>query len=146
MFKKRGQGQSWSLDIILAFVIFVLIIGIFYALLSNDKEGDKTQSLMLESNTVISNLDATNGQNSNLTIISKGSIDEDKLEDLYNSDYDTLKRELGIKGDFCIYVVRQDGTLVTITENKSGQNITVGGFGNGNFSVNNAPCGYNVTN
>ena len=45
MFKKRGQGQSWSLDIILAFVIFVLIIGIFYALLSNNR-GSKTQNFL----------------------------------------------------------------------------------------------------
>jgi hypothetical protein len=145
MFKKRGQGQSWSLDIILAFVIFVLIIGIFYALLSNNK-GDQTQSLMLESNTVLSNLDMANGQNNNLTIIEKGSISEDRLKQLYvESDYDTLKKELGIKGDFCIYLVRQDGSLVTITKNVNGEDIKIGGFGNGNYTVNGAPCGYNVT-
>jgi len=146
MFKKRGQGQSWSLDIILAFVIFVLIIGIFYALLSNNR-GDKTQTLMLESSTVLSNLDAANGQKpNNLTIIDKGNIDETSLERLYNNtDYNALKKELGIKGDFCIYIVRQDGTLVAIKDDSTGQNITIGGFGNGNYTVNDAPCGYNLT-
>jgi len=144
MFKKRGQGQSWSLDIILAFVIFVLIIGIFYALLSNNNSGSKTQNLVLESGTVVNNLDAANGQNTSLTIIEKGSIDPEKLKTLYTSDYSTIKRQLGIKGEFCIYAVRQDGSLVTIIDPTTG--ISIGGFGNGNYSVNDAPCGYNVTN
>jgi len=137
MFKKRGQGQSWSLDIILAFVVFVLIIGIFYALLSNNK-GDKTQDLTLESNTVVSNLDSSNGQSSTLTIIDKGSIDDIKLQSLYGSSYSDLKRQFGIRGDFCIYIIDQYGNLVTIDDGSGSQK---GSFGNGNFSINGKPCG-----
>jgi len=113
MFKKRGQGQSWSLDIILAFVIFVLIIGIFYALLSNNKKDD-TNDLTLESGTVINNLDSANGQNTTLTIIDKGNLDRNKAEILYASDYETLKKQLGIKGEFCIYIVDQEGVYSEI--------------------------------
>ncbi len=114
MFKKRGQGQSWSLDIILAFVIFVLIIGIFYALLSNNKK-DKTDDLTLESSTIVSNLDSANGQNTPpLTIIDKGNIDDDKVADLYTADYEDLKKQLGVKGEFCIYIVDQEGVYQNI--------------------------------
>jgi len=113
MFKKRGQGQSWSLDIILAFVIFVLIIGIFYALLSNSSK-DKTRDLTLESSTVINNIDAANGQTTNLTIIDKGNLDKDKAGALYASDYETVKKTLGIQGEFCIYIVDQDGVYSEI--------------------------------
>jgi hypothetical protein len=128
MFKKRGQGQSWSLDIILAFVIFVLIIGIFYALLSNNNK-DKTDDLALEASTVVSNLDSANGQNTPpLTIIDKGNIDDTKAGVLYTSDYEAVKKQLGIKGEFCIYVVDQEG----VYQNISGKHV----FGN---------CTYNET-
>jgi len=115
MFKKRGQGQSWSLDIILAFVIFVLIIGIFYALLSNNRK-EKTDDLTLESSTIVSNLDSSNGQNTPpLTIIDKGNIDDTKAATLYASDYENLKKQLGVKGEFCIYIVDQDGVYQNIS-------------------------------
>jgi len=124
------------MDIILAFVVFILIIGIFYSLLSNNKK-DTTSDLTLESSTVVSNLDLANGQNTNLTIIDKGNIDTLKLEALYTSDYNTIKRQLGIKGDFCIYIVDQYGNLITVDD--SGDYI--GSFGNGNYTVNGQPCG-----
>jgi len=137
MFRKRGQGQSWSLDIILAFVVFVLIIGIFYALLSNNRKSS-AEDLTLESNTVVSNLDSSNGQNSVLTIIQKGSIDDSRLQSLYNTSYSDVKKQFGVKGEFCIYIIDQYGNLVTI-DNGAGSQI--GSFGNGNFSINGKPCG-----
>jgi hypothetical protein len=139
MFKKRGQGQSWSMDIILAFVVFVLIIGIFYALLSNNKK-DKTSDLTLESRTVISNLDLANVQEGGtpLTIINKGNIESSRLEGLYTADYMSIKRQLGIKGDFCIYVVDQYGNLITVDD---GTGHDIGSFGNDSCTVNDNPCG-----
>jgi len=136
MFKKRGQGQSWSLDIILAFVVFVLVIGIVYSLIGTNKK-DKTQDLTLESNTVLSNLDTANNQISNLTIITKGNVDKNSLEQLYSSDYRSMKRQLGIKGEFCVYIIDQYGNLVTVNTSDG----EVGSFGNGNLSVNDKPCG-----
>ena len=129
------------MDIILAFVVFVLIIGIFYALLSHNKK-DKTIDLTLESSTVVSNLDSANGMNTNLTIITSGNIDTAKLEELYLSDYDTIKKQLGVKGDFCIYIVDQYGNLITVNDSAS---TYKGSFGNGNYSVNNQPCGSSLS-
>lgn len=137
MFKKRGHGQSWSMDIILAFVVFVLIVGIFYALLSNNR-GDKTSEITSESRTVVSNLDMANGQNSALTIINRGSIDPFRLEDLYDSDYNELKRQLGIRGDFCIYIVDQYGNLITV---KDSDGNDLGSFGQNSCMINENPCG-----
>lgn len=146
MFEKRGQGQSWSLDIILAFVVFVLVIGIFYSIIGTNSR-DRTRDLTLESNTVLSNLDEANSQKSNLTIISKGNIVSSKLETLYNSDYSMIKRQLGVRGEFCIYVIDQYGNLVT-TKHNIYPNITTGSFGNGNVTINNCKCGesFNATN
>ena len=140
MMKKRGQGQSWSLDIILAFVIFVLIIGIFYTLL-NTNRGVKTEHLQLEANTVANTLDASTGLNSTFSIMQKGTIDSQRLTLLYNTTYNTLKTQLGIQGDFCIYIVDQYGNLITVNTSKGELN----GYGNGNLSINGVPCGSILT-
>jgi len=134
--EKRAQGQSWSLDIILGVVIFMLIIGIFYTLLSNNKKTD-IGDIQLEASTLSGNLDSSSGINSSLAVIEQGTIDDMKLETLYDSDYNTLKRQFGIQGDFCIYIVDQYGKLVTV-DTSGGEMI---GFGNGNLSINGKPCG-----
>jgi hypothetical protein len=134
--EKRGQGQSWSFDIILAFVIFVLIIAIFYAILNNDS-GKKTEKLQLEANTLSKNLDSDTGLNSVLSVVEEGNVNEPKIQDLYESDYIALKNQFGIKGDFCIYVVDQYGNLISINTTSGNFN----GFGNGNLSINEKPCG-----
>jgi hypothetical protein len=140
MFKKRGQGQSWSMDIILAFVVFVLVIGIFYALLTNNNK-DKTADLTLESRTLVSSLDMANGQVNQLTIIEKGNIETVKLETLYQSqdDYMKIKRQLGIRGDFCIYVVDQYGKIIVVKDTDG--NYTLASFGNDTCTVSSNPCG-----
>jgi len=137
--KKKGMGQSWSLDIILAFVIFVLIIGIFYTMLNTNAD-NKTEHLQLEANAVANNLDSSTGLNSSLSIMQKGSIDKNKLEDLYNSTYPQLKNQFGIRGEFCIYLIDQYGNLITVNTTEGELN----GFGNGNLSINGQPCGSSV--
>jgi hypothetical protein len=140
MFRKRGRGQSWSLDIILAFVIFVLIIGIFYALL-NSSNSKNTDYLQLEANAISNNLDDATGMNSTLSIMDKGSIDKEKLQLLFNSTYDHIKRQFGIRGEFCIYLVDQYGKIWPIQRDAE----YVNGFGNGNISLNGKPCGSVMT-
>jgi hypothetical protein len=139
MMKKRGRGQSWSLDIILAFVIFVLIIGIFYTLLNNNRTV-KTEHLQLEANTIANNLDTSTGLNSTFSVMQKGTIDKAKLQQLYNSTYSSLKYQFGIKGDFCIYIVDQYGNLITVPDASDPSKQYVG-YGNGNFSINGKACG-----
>ncbi len=138
--EKRGQGQSWSLDIILAFVIFMLIVGIFYTLLSNNKKttiGD----VQVEATTLSGALDSSSGVNSSLAIIEGGLVDKNKLETLYTENYDDVKTKFGIKGDFCIYMIDQYGNLVAINTSSGLKN----GFGNGNLTINDIPCGQVVS-
>lgn len=138
--EKRGQGQSWSLDIILAFVIFMLIVGIFYTLLSNNKK-TTIEDVQIEATTLSGALDKSSGVNSSLAIIEGGLVDKDKLETLYTEDYDSIKTKFGIKGDFCIYMIDQYGNLVAINTSDGLKN----GFGNGNLTINDIPCGQVVS-
>jgi hypothetical protein len=137
--KKRGYGQSWSLDIILAFVIFALIIGIFYTVLSKNNPG-KTENLQREADVLSNNLDSSTGLNTSLSVIEGGTVDEFKLQELYNSSYQSLKSQFGIRGDFCVYVVDQYGNLITVNTSQ-GELV---GFGNGNLTINGKACGTTI--
>ncbi len=98
---------------------------------------DKGRDVTLESNTVVSNLDAANGVNSTLTIINKGTVDPIAAKTLYNADYKSIKQQFGIRGDFCIYIIDQYGNIISV-DTPGGQRT---GFGDGNFSINGKPCG-----
>lgn len=129
---KRGKGQSWSFDLVLAFVVFILIIGILYALLSH-KKTDRVAELELEAASLTSNLDAQTAINPQLALIDKGTIDPVRLDALASKDYESLKQDLGLRGDFCIYLVDYNGNILPI-------NGTVG-YGNGNLTINSISCG-----
>ncbi len=135
MFEKRGKAQSWSFDLILAFVVFILVIGILYALLSS-KKTDKVSELELGVSTLSSNIDSETALNTETPIITKGAINADALEALYEknaSDYDALKEQLGLRGDFCIYIVDQNEFIIPVN-NKTG-------FGKGDIQINGVDCG-----
>ncbi len=134
MLKKRG-AQSWSFDLILAFVVFLLVVGIIYALLST-KKNTKTEQLQLEASTLSSNIDAQTAINTDLAVIDKGSVDKSKVEQLYTMDYTSLKERLGLRGDFCIYMIDQHGYVIPV-------NGTLG-YGNGNLTINGISCGTKV--
>ncbi|MGV8151059.1 MAG: hypothetical protein ACP5NV_05005 [Candidatus Woesearchaeota archaeon] len=136
MMEKRGQGQSWSLDIILAFVIFMLIVGIFYTLLSDNKKTG-IADIQLEASTLSGNLDGSSGVNSSLKIINDGTVDGEKLKELYSSNYGNLKSQFGLRGNFCIYMVDQYGNLLAINTSSGIKN----GFGDGKLLINGEPCG-----
>lgn len=136
MMEKRGMGQSWSLDIILAFVIFMLIVGIFYTLLTNNKK-TTIQDVQLEASTLSGALDKSSGVNSSLAVIENGIVDDGKLRSLYGENYNSLKSKFGITGDFCIYMIDQYGNLIAVNTSSG----LLNGFGNGNLSINDKPCG-----
>lgn len=137
MLKKRGKAQSWSLDIILAFVVFVLIIALLYAVLSSNTNQDFNE-VELEAKTIVSNLDSETAiGNNELSIIEKGSINEDKLEQLYSKNYSEVKRDLNIKGDFCIYIVDYNGNVLAINSTDGKKN----GFGSELLEIGGTGCG-----
>lgn len=140
MLKKRGMGQSWSFDIILAFVVFILIIAIFYAMINANTKTSQPETLQREASVIANSLDNATGIKSPLSVIDKGKVDEVRIKGLYESDYDALKAQFGIRGEFCIYVLDQNGNLVTV-------NTTEGakvGFGNDELVINGIPCGNTV--
>lgn len=135
MFSKR-QGQTWSFDLLIAVVLFVIIVAVFYAFLAQNSSDDATEKLQSGAKTIGYNLncDLSSSQH---CVIDNNQINNAKLQTLWdnyqNAGYEELQKELNIQGDFCIYFRDQQGFLVPI---ELEDNITITGIGNPLFKIN----------
>ena len=127
--QKRSKAQSWSVDILLAVVIFIGTFFIFYLLL-NENENKTAINLKDEASLVIKQ---TASQDSYLRIVDNEEINESRFVTLKNVDYDELKRRFRVDGDFCIYLEDANGNLVLV-------NKTYVGIGSTNIGLNDIPC------
>ena len=123
------KSQAFSMDIMIAFVIFLGTIFIFYSIISNSGE-NKARDLQDDASKVMkvilsrdSNYRLTDGSIVNLT----------KIEDLLELDYEDLKRQLRIESDFCIYFEDVDGNIIYLSEDKTG-------IGSNKISISDIPC------
>lgn len=109
------NSQAWSLDIMIAIVIFIGTIFIFYSILSND-QSSKVIELKEEASRLMANVNITK----DITLI----------DTLLMEDYDTLKKKLRIDNEFCIYLEDENGNLIEIREGSygmGGEIIELGG-------------------
>jgi len=140
MRKLLKKGQNWSLDLILGIVIFILILSLFYMLLTRNESVD-VKILKTKGNTILNIFDSQKS-NLHLTILDGDTINKTKIEELYGSDsYEDIKKDLGLTGDFCIIVEDSNGRVIAI-------NTSTGykyGFGNPDLNVSGFPCGADIT-
>jgi hypothetical protein len=126
------RAQIWSIDVLLAVVIFISIIMIFYVTLgANDNLSIK--DLEIEASTLRVQLES----NPALKIIEQDNINNTKLEEFTeqaSTNYVETKEALGIKGDFCIYFEDEQGNLVLLADNRTG-------LGKGDVNITGTPCG-----
>ena len=126
----KKNTQAISLDLILAvFLFMIIIIGVFYVI-TNMQKGQGSVTVKIESEYLPQLLEGNVTPNS---ILEGSKIEAFKLYNLTGKNYSQLKTELGMKNDFCIYFVDEEGYLVKIN-NKTG-------IGSPRFKINNTPCG-----
>ncbi len=111
MVEEKRKGQSWSIDVIIAVIIFILIITVFYSVISSKNKSDSTTDLKQESFAISSKL---RSKSSATSIMENGEISLDKLEELCMMGYEKAKEELGVEDDFCIYFEDQNGDIIPI--------------------------------
>ena len=128
------QGQAWSMDLVIAVLIFTAVIAIFFAYLSRERPND-VDALEQDARIIASRLDTE--KSPAIPLVEKGQIHDPELFELYNASYDELREKFGVKGDFCIYIETEDGTVIEVPV-ASGTKLSVG---NGNVSINGVPCG-----
>ncbi len=127
-FRFEKKGQTWSLDLIIGVVLFLLLLVIVYSLLSTKP----TQETVLRSDAdkILTRLDSVNNPAEKLPkVISGNDISSEELAVLYSMSYDELKAEFGAKGEFCIVVVDDFDSLVQVNNSYSigtGSDLLIG--------------------
>jgi len=143
--KKREEmerAQVWSVDVLLAVVIFVSVILVFYVTMSaRSKPGMKT----LETNA--DDLKVELEKNYDLGFINKDDINQQKfLAFLGNAtnNFTGLKKKLGISGNFCIFFEDSDGNIIFISD--EAQNINnFTGVGSNETCISGYYCSTDIT-
>ncbi|MBD3209663.1 hypothetical protein GF367_04590 [Candidatus Woesearchaeota archaeon] len=114
--KPAKHGQSWSIDLIVGVIIFMLVIAIFYAFVGSKPERplEKLQEDARMTKASISDDEASLG------IIVNGRINETRFDELCSMPYEELKDQLGIENDVCIYLEDDQGNIIPCGANKAG--------------------------
>jgi len=126
------KAQSWSVDIILAVIVFMIAFFIFYATLESNPE-TKVSDLKEEASTVI---EQVADEESPLKAVDNGVIDVNEWNRLKAYNYDDLKRKLRTGGDFCIYIEDERGNIVQIDPNDPGS-VSIGSSA---IKIRDTPC------
>jgi len=128
------NAQTWSIDLIMGVIIFMLVIAIFYAFLSS-KGSEPIEDLEADARAVDTKV--TGKQLTSLGIITEeGAIDKQKFDQLCQENYEDVKKSLGIENDVCIYLEDEDGNIIPCGPDKAG-------IGNGKdiMVTEDTPCG-----
>lgn len=123
------KSQAFSMDIMLAIVIFLGTIFVFYSILTGNNEA-KTDELTEEAAIVLDNIVS---DDSEVRITDGIIVNQTKLEELLGMDYSEIKKKIKIKNDFCIFLEDDDGSIIYI----QGQP----GIGSDKISISGIPCG-----
>ncbi len=126
----QRRAQSWSTDVVLGVVIFGFVVVAFtsFALLQKPS----VQQLQGNAERVMNELQQSQGAQP--PVLNNTSLDNQSLAQLYASgNYQTIRDQLKIKGNFCIYVEDQSGQVVSV----AGRN----GWGSNELLIGGKPCG-----
>lgn len=127
-------GQSWSMDLVIGVVIFGFMSVIFYSLLMM-QDKPSVDELQQRAQVINQRLEQPVGPCG--PIVANQTITSAQLRCLYDQPYNIVKQQLGVDGEFCIYVEDSKGNLYII-------NTTAGdrtGFGNPALIVGGVECG-----
>lgn len=114
------KAQSWYIDYVISFLIFLAGLILALHFLPN-ASGNDYERLMLESE-ILSDSVMSEGIPSEWNetdvsvpgIISSNSLDDEKLKSLYRLDYNRTRELLSLSGDYLIYI-EKDGVVQNIT-------------------------------
>src|SRR3989344_1872448 len=126
---QNRKSQAWSVDVILAVVIFMGSFFLYYAL-ANSSPDSEVAGLKADANSVIKQV---SNEGNTLSVVSQQEINITKIGELKNLNYDDLKSQLRVDGDFCIYIEDEKGNLVMINESYRG-------VGSQNINISGVPC------
>lgn len=129
--KTNSKGQTWSMDLVVGSVIFLFVLAMFYTILIVGQ--DDQELVRQESERLVAAFDSdVNPEPSMRQFMTGSNINREDLIDLYvNEEYDAIKNQLGLTGDFCILLTMDTGGGEEII-------LSLSNTGTGNHSFGNA--------
>ena len=115
----KKKSQVWSLDTIIASVIFITTIVIFIAILYRPDPHLTHEELIEESNRlnqVISGSEQGRTQTTNLAFLIGTNIDIERTINVKERSYNELKNAIGLRADFCIYIEDMEGNIINLSK------------------------------
>jgi len=112
------KSQAWSMDIMIALVIFIGVIFVFYSILSTNGD-NKIKELKDDALIVAENIDLT--------------MDSSQIEELLGEDYLELKKKLRVKNEFCIFLEDEEGNVIYLSQDRPG-------IGSGKIKISEVKC------
>jgi len=143
MLRVKKRGQTWSFDLIVAVILFIIVVALFYTFLSGEQSKDKVQGLEAGANNIDASLNCDISSDNGVCIINKGTVSQAKVNTLAASTYNNLKKKLGVSGDFCVYLRDAKTGAIIPMDGKSGVGkdtlLLVNASGNEIFCGQNLP-------
>lgn len=131
------KAQMWSMDTIIASIIFISAITAFIVIISNNYTGQDVENIKSEAEFIPEQL--LTSEDTDVSILTDNMVDLDKVKKLQKQNYEDLKSLLGVDGDFCLYFETADGQIVNLSELTSEGNSV--GLGKGDINLSkNIPC------
>jgi hypothetical protein len=136
--KQNKKGQTWSFDLLVAVVIFIVIVSIFYAVLSKGGEKDTSIELQTDAKALgyVLNCDLSTNE---YCLLSGNQLNQTQVQKMYdeffNDSYAGLKSALNMQGDFCIYFRDKEGRLIPLTIQDGTSTKQITGIGHPDFMI-----------
>ena len=131
------RGQTWSFDMFFAITLFILVFAIFIGITVKVLEQEQETRVRDEARVIAVEITG----DSSVSVVKGNVIQEEQLEERALTSYDSLRQELGVSNNFCIYLEDAEGTIIPIQLS----NGTVYGIGSNASSFAGNPCGQIIT-
>lgn len=126
------RGQSWSMDVVLGVVIFGFLAVVFTSFALLQRPDVETLQENAERVGLSMQLDGPCG-----AVLGNDSVEQQNLQCWYDLDYEQVKKQQRLRGDFCVYLEDDRGQIILV-DNMSG-------WGSGELLVGGVPCGQPVS-
>jgi hypothetical protein len=124
------RSQAISMDIMLAVVIFIGAIFLVYIFLNSNQQ--RTAGELGEEASKV--LQSITSEDPEIGIVKGIDVDEIKLEQLLDENYETIKEKIRIDKDFCIFLEDEIGNVIYIRPGEPG-------VGSHKIQISDNPCG-----
>ena len=130
----------------MAVFVFMVILILFFGILSSMSEPEKGKRLSKNAEMITKALTGRTDQ----TILEDNKLEPEKVKEFIDQKkYEEIKTTLGLSGDFCIYIEDSNGNLIPVLVDDKGTPETaddefvngIGGAGSEGAEINGQKCG-----